>query len=678
MGLGDCQGVVVLGGELSYPLTVTDVPEPSSPARQELETSITTNLVSVLTAGGLTCSAGDIDVFSITAGSVNIEYTVSTPPALATEDVQASAAAALADPPAGTSMSITIGGETSATAQVEPFKSYSWVKAAVTCEDACGTDASTVTDTYACSEDGVTVDGAVCTANGIPRPATTTTACPVTGDCDCQGSWSTCAADCSDKTFTVTQHIIGMVGDGQGCEASAGAVSICVDGEGWCADVNCVGAWSVTECQSDCVDREYSISTAQVLGGTHCDAIQGATLVCNPGDGACPPPAPQDDPTYVPPDVDCDGSFSGCTVACESEITRVWNHVASQSGSGMSCGEKYGAAQACQPGEDDCPVNTDCEGSWVDCTGGCEVAADRVWTEVAAQSGSGTACPSPPACSVGDGACEADEPEAPEAGSVEVTLTLSGALVAVAGAAGSNERAQFEASFAADVASILSASGPAVASSQITITGIVGGSVVVTFEVATSPGGSPVTVSAVTTAFSAAITLPTVGVATTGAAEATIVGTTATHCEGSWSACTSACTRSWLETQTQSGDGSPCPAFAATCEPGDDDCVATETPAVDAGSINIVFVVAGACAACCVLALAGAVVCRKGRVCPGGPGGTSAYVYYDNMEKGKASSVEPMASAVPLSPERTLAIAEGIVGAHGQGTPRGSGTPREP
>ena len=51
-------------------------------------------------------------------------------------------------------------------------------------------------------------------------------------------------------------------------------------------------------------------------------------------------------------------------------------------------------------------VNLDCLGSWSACTSACEAAVDRQWIETQAPSGSGVACPeSAEACAPGEGEC---------------------------------------------------------------------------------------------------------------------------------------------------------------------------------------------------------------------------------------------------------------------------------
>jgi len=155
----------------------------------------------------------------------------------------------------------------------------------------------------------------------------------------------------------------------------------------------------------------------------------------------------------VIPDVDCAGSWSACTDACEAAGVRSWTETAAQSGTGTACPT---ASPACQPGDDACPLNTDCTGSWSACTDACEgvtascyetattsIQADRqactdssidlrdrtacdavqldgssdgsspactyvpsrTWTEGDAQSGTGAPCPDASPCQVGDGAC---------------------------------------------------------------------------------------------------------------------------------------------------------------------------------------------------------------------------------------------------------------------------------
>ena len=97
---------------------------------------------------------------------------------------------------------------------------------------------------------------------------------------------------------------------------------------------------------------------------------------------------------------------------------------------------------------------------------------------------------------------------------VVATLTLAGSVDTVTGSAGSVERATFATNFKADVAALIDGVEP----SQITITSIAAGSVVVTFEIS-----GAVDPSAVTAAFSQSVVLTNVGVSTVGPATAVLV-----------------------------------------------------------------------------------------------------------------------------------------------------------
>ena len=98
------------------------------------------------------------------------------------------------------------------------------------------------------------------------------------------------------------------------------------------------------------------------------------------------------------PDVDCEGSWSTCGADCADKVYTV---ATPQSGTGSACEAADGDTATCAPGEGDCPANVDCAGTWSDCTSACE----REWTETAAQSGDGEACPDAPDCSPGEGDC---------------------------------------------------------------------------------------------------------------------------------------------------------------------------------------------------------------------------------------------------------------------------------
>lgn len=60
-----------------------------------------------------------------------------------------------------------------------------------------------------------------------------------------------------------------------------------------------------------------------------------------------------------PPDVDCEGSWSTCTAACEKAADRVWTESVAKSGNGKDC---PAAGEDCMPGVGACPVIA--VGSW--------------------------------------------------------------------------------------------------------------------------------------------------------------------------------------------------------------------------------------------------------------------------------------------------------------------------
>jgi hypothetical protein len=51
--------------------------------------------------------------------------------------------------------------------------------------------------------------------------------------------------------------------------------------------VDCVGSWST--CAADCGAKTYTVTTAQSGSGNACAASHGATLACAAGEGDCPP-----------------------------------------------------------------------------------------------------------------------------------------------------------------------------------------------------------------------------------------------------------------------------------------------------------------------------------------------------------------------------------------------------
>ena len=211
------------------------------------------------------------------------------------------------------------------------------------------------------------------------------------GDCvateNCVGSWSACAADCGDKTYTVTQN---QGGSGTACAAANGATLACSAGDGSCpANVDCVGDYGT--CNAGCT-KTFAISTSASGTGTACSAAGGTTASCTAGEGSCPA------------DANCVGAWSACDSAC----SKLYSVTTRQSGTGTACSAAAGDTATCTAGEESCPVNTDCGGSWDTCSASCT----QSYTVSTAQSGSGEACTAAggatQACAAGTGSCPAD------------------------------------------------------------------------------------------------------------------------------------------------------------------------------------------------------------------------------------------------------------------------------
>lgn len=108
-------------------------------------------------------------------------------------------------------------------------------------------------------------------------------------------------------------------------------------------------------------------------------------------------------------DLDCTGSWSPCTAACEAKEARQWTTTVAQSGNGAACPN---ATTDCTPGEDGCVAHVDCTGAWSACTTTCEAKEARSWTQTTAPSGDGAVCPTAATdCQPGQGGCQAARAE---------------------------------------------------------------------------------------------------------------------------------------------------------------------------------------------------------------------------------------------------------------------------
>ena len=77
-----------------------------------------------------------------------------------------------------------------------------------------------------------------------------------------------------------------------------------------------------------------------------------------------------------------------------------------------------------------CPA-IDCAGSWSRCTSACETAAERTWNQTAARLGAGDPCPDATDCAWGDGDCFSSPPPSggSSRGSTAVRATALSAVV---------------------------------------------------------------------------------------------------------------------------------------------------------------------------------------------------------------------------------------------------------
>jgi hypothetical protein len=149
---------------------------------------------------------------------------------------------------------------------------------------------------------------------------------------DCNASWSTCDANCT-QTYT----IISQESGGTACEATNNYSQTCSGGQ-CLEDVDCIGEFVPATCGEDCGIRKYNIISEKVGNGERCPHTQGFPLQCNPGEGACPP------------DIDCVGSWGKCQANCN----KYYNVTTESSGNGSPCQHNNRAIQRCSPGQGNC------------------------------------------------------------------------------------------------------------------------------------------------------------------------------------------------------------------------------------------------------------------------------------------------------------------------------------
>ena len=233
--------------------------------------------------------------------------------------------------------------------------------------------------------------------------------------------------------------------------------------------------------------------------GSHCESGQIVTFTVSAGSADCTGTAngnAVEDACGV-----CEGDSSSC-----ADCAGTANGNAVEDACGVCDGHNWVVG---------CP-DTDCAGSWSDCTTACEAAADRTWSQLEWQSGNGAACPLATSCGNGDDGCVTAyfvNPAPTTAGTVTAELTVNAELTTIL-----QNQASFKAGFATDVSTILGCSA-----SQVVVPDYAAGSVIVSFAVTPAADGTAVTASALTSAFSGVVSLPTAGVSTTAALSTPVV-----------------------------------------------------------------------------------------------------------------------------------------------------------
>jgi len=201
---------------------------------------------------------------------------------------------------------------------------------------------------------------------------------------DCEGTFSACTTACElagDRTFTQTR---AKSGNGLACPTAED----CKPEDGACVDkvAECCNEWSADcyskrghhnnwhtcqECRAPALDP--CASSCSAFGKTatseecrnccisfdhetpwNCPenmASTTQTTLTTTTSAATTSPAATTDPVIeAPTDLDCEGTFSPCSAACEIKSERVWTETQAKSGNGADCP----AAEDCQDGVGEC------------------------------------------------------------------------------------------------------------------------------------------------------------------------------------------------------------------------------------------------------------------------------------------------------------------------------------
>tara|TARA_B100001115_G_scaffold184128_1_gene185272 strand:- start:194 stop:5386 length:5193 start_codon:yes stop_codon:yes gene_type:complete len=149
-------------------------------------------------------------------------------------------------------------------------------------------------------------------------------------------------------------------------------------------NLDCIGSWS--QCTVNC--EQGSDRTWEQIR----EAI---------GNGDCPSSSPSPD---------CGIGDGECIIGCPDGASRPPG--SENIAEACTCNDGYsGTLQLNSDGtgflvdNDTCTLDVNCEGSWSGCTADCETAQQRMWNETQGRSGQGSPCPPAIDCELGDGGC---------------------------------------------------------------------------------------------------------------------------------------------------------------------------------------------------------------------------------------------------------------------------------
>jgi hypothetical protein len=203
-----------------------------------------------------------------------------------------------------------------------------------------------------------------------------------------QSPWSECSKTCGGGEQT-RSTIETQAGSGVACGPLKQPCNTQV------CSVDCQGSWS--SCTTNCGPgtQTYTITTQQSGTGAQCPATHGQTRDC--GNAPCIP------------NTNCVGSWSSCTTSC-GPGTQTYNVTTPQSGTGSQCPAIQGQTRDC--GNAACIANTNCVGSWSQCTTSCGPGT-QTYNVTTPQSGTGSQCPAIQGQSrdCGNAACSLTPPE---------------------------------------------------------------------------------------------------------------------------------------------------------------------------------------------------------------------------------------------------------------------------